>query len=54
MYGRSRKLISTNGRIVTLANIGHQGSFVTGPAYASKGGMEGFTKYLASYLIENC
>lgn len=46
--------ISTNGRIVTLGSMaGHQGSFVTGPAYAaSKGGMEGFTKYLASYFAD--
>ena len=44
--------ISNNGRIVTLGSMaGHQGSFVTGPAYAaSKGGMEGFTKYMASYF----
>ncbi len=44
--------ISNNGRIVTLGSMaGHQGSFVTGPAYAaSKGGMEGFTKYIASYF----
>ncbi|PPR79682.1 MAG: 3-oxoacyl-[acyl-carrier-protein] reductase FabG [Alphaproteobacteria bacterium MarineAlpha2_Bin1] len=46
--------ISSNGRIVTLGSMaGHQGSFVTGPAYAaSKGGMEGFTKYLASYFAD--
>tara|TARA_B100002051_G_scaffold260549_1_gene281136 strand:+ start:2270 stop:3016 length:747 start_codon:yes stop_codon:yes gene_type:complete len=44
--------IANNGRIVTLGSMaGHQGSFVTGPAYAaSKGGMEGFTKYMASYF----
>ena len=46
--------ISSNGRIVTLGSMaGHQGSFVTGPAYAaSKGGLEGFTKYLASYFAD--
>ena len=44
--------LASNGRIVTLGSMaGHQGSFVTGPAYAaSKGGMEGFTKYMASYF----
>ena len=46
------KWLATNGRVVTLGSMaGHQGSFVTGPAYAaSKGGLEGFTKYLASYF----
>tara|TARA_B100001559_G_C16487348_1_gene616683 strand:+ start:198 stop:920 length:723 start_codon:yes stop_codon:yes gene_type:complete len=44
--------IARNGRVVTLGSMaGHQGSFVTGPAYsASKGGIEAFTKYLASYF----
>lgn len=44
--------ITDGGRIITLGSMaGHQGSMITGPAYAaSKGGVEGLTKYLARYF----
>ena len=46
--------INDGGRLVTLGSMsGHQGSTITGPAYASsKAGIEGLTKHLAVYLAD--
>lgn len=46
--------IADGGRVVTLGSMaGHQGSTITGPAYAaSKAGIEGLTKHLALYFAE--
>ncbi len=50
----AEKWLRDGGRIVTLGSMsGHQGSTITGPAYASsKAGIEGLTKHLAVYLAD--